>query len=353
MHAVNDTVPGTQMDPPRMAAGERELVSVIVPAYNRAATIGDTLASITSQEGWPFEVIVVDDGSTDGTAEIARRHVPKVQVVEQSNQRRSAARNNGARRARGEFLYFFDSDDLMEPGAIARLAACLHDHPDAALAYGSVLVFVDDPAAAAPRAPACTLSGDLLAVQLHEPFMIPIMCLVRREWFDRAGGMSTRLDGTEDFHFFLKLAALGGRFQCVGGGPVARYREYAVQRAPGSIHSYGNVRALELIAEEFGDRLSPEMRLPYHIARFRASYSRHLLREGRRWAAWREWLSTLPRSRDFLVSYAAIFVASLFMPAETAERLLSRTAAGLRRLLGIRRTSPPASAGAPAPARVP
>jgi glycosyltransferase involved in cell wall biosynthesis len=353
MESVNGAARSERSDPAPAASVEPGLVSVIVPAYNRAATIADTLGSITAQEGWPFEVIVVDDGSSDGTAGIARRHSPPVQVIEQPNQRRSAARNNGARHARGEFLYFFDSDDLMEPRAIARLAACLRDHPEAALAYGSALVFVDDPAAAVPRLPACTRSGHLLAVQLAEPFLIPIMCLVRRAWFDRAGGMSTRLDGTEDFHFFLKLAALGGRFECIGGGPVARYREYAVQRAPGSIHSLGNVRALELIAEEFGGRIPAEMRLPYHVARFRASYSRHLLREGRRWAAWREWLSTLPHCRDFLASYAAVFVTSLVMPAATAERLLSGGAAALRRLLGIRRPPPPSPAGGSAPARAP
>lgn len=321
-------------------AADRELVSVIVPAYNRAATIGATLDSITSQQGWPFEVIVVDDGSRDGTAEIARRHAPQAIVIEQANQRRSAARNNGASRARGGFLYFFDSDDLMEPGAIARLAACLHDHPAAALAYGPVLVFVDDPARAVPREPSCEESGVLLDLQLRQAFMIPIMCLVRREWFDKAGGMSTRLDGTEDFHFFLKLSALGGSFQWAGGSPVARYREYAVQRAPGSIHSRGNVRALELIAEEFGDRLPAGMRLPYHVARFRASYARHLLREGRRLEAWREWLASLPRSRDFLVSNAAVFLVSTVMPAATAERLLSRAYGGLRRFLGLRRAVP-------------
>jgi len=334
-----------------VSAADRELVSVIVPAYNRAATIGATLDSITGQTGWPFEVIVVDDGSRDGTAEIARRHAPDALVIEQPNQRRSAARNNGASRARGAFLYFFDSDDLMEPGAIARLAACLHDHPEAAVAYGSVVVFVDDPQRAVPRQPSCRESGNLLAVHLRQAFLIPIMCLVRREWFDRAGGMSTRLDGTEDFHFFLKLSALGAHFECVGGPPVARYREYAVQRAPGSIHSRGNVRALELIAEEFGPRIPAEIRLPYHIARFRASSSRHLLREGRRLAAWREWLASLPHSRDFVVSNAAVFLTSLVMPAAAAERLLSRVYGGLRGLLGMRRGAtaesgvPPGSGG--------
>jgi glycosyltransferase involved in cell wall biosynthesis len=326
------------------STAESGFVSVIVPAYNRAATISETLASITAQEGWPFEVIVVDDGSSDGTAAIARRHTPPVRVIEQSNQRRSAARNNGARQARGEFLYFFDSDDLMEPGAIARLAACLRDHPQAAVAYGSALTFVDDPARAFPRQPASTRSGDLLAVHLAQPFLIPIMCMVRRQWFERVGGMTTELDYGEDWHFFLRIAALGGGFECVGGGAVARYREYATPRGPGTNQSRGNVRALEMIAAEFGDRIPKNVRLPYHIARFRASYSRQLLLEGKRREAWRQWLISLPRNRDHFLSHAAVFLTSLVMPAATAERLLSRITGGLRGMLGISR---PSGSGAP------
>lgn len=310
---------------------QRPLVSVVIPAYNRAATIGATLDSIACQEGWPFEIIVVDDGSTDGTAAIARRHAPAARVVEQPNQRRSAARNNGARLAAGEFLYFFDSDDLMEPGTIRRLAGCLTAHPEAAVAYGPVLEFIDDPAVAMPRRPCLDASGDLLQTQIETPFLIPIMTLVRRAWFDRVGGFSPRIDYGEDYHFFLKVAALGGRFQCAGSEPVARYREYAGPRMPGSRHARGMLTALEMIADEFGDRVPRELRLDRRIARERAGYARHLLREGRRGEAWRNWLPTLRHARPHRVAEVGIFIASLCMPADDAERWLS----GLKcRLLG-------------------
>ena len=69
--------------------GERPLVSVIVPAYNRAATIAATLRTITTQTGWPFEIIVVDDGSHDVTAEIARETAPDARVVVQPNQKKN------------------------------------------------------------------------------------------------------------------------------------------------------------------------------------------------------------------------------------------------------------------------
>lgn len=308
----------------------RPLVSVVIPAYNRAATIGATLDSIMRQEGWPFEVVVVDDGSTDGTAAVARHHAPAARVVEQPNLRRSAARNNGARLTAGEYLYFFDSDDLMEPGAIARLAACLEQRPEAALAYGPVLEFVDDPAAAVPRRPFYDAGGDLLRTQLETPFLIPIMTLVRREWFERAGGFSPRIDFGEDYHFYLKVAALGGRFACAGGVPLARYREYAGPRMPGSRHARGMLTALEMLAAEFGDRLPQSLRLDRRIARERAGLARHLLREGRQCAAWRAWLPTLPYARPHRLAEVAIFLASTCMPADDAERRLSAIKRRLR-----------------------
>jgi|688.fasta_scaffold96922_3 glycosyltransferase involved in cell wall biosynthesis len=300
----------------------KPLVSVIVPAYNRAATIGSTLDSITCQKGWPFEILVIDDGSSDDTAAIARRHAPQARVIVQANQRRSAARNNGAKLARGEFLYFFDSDDLMEPDAIARLAGCLTDHPNAAVAYGSALQFVDDPAAAVPRLPACDKSGDLLGTHLERPFLIPVMAMVRREWYERVGGMTTLLDYCEDYHFFLKLSALGAEYRCIGGAPVVRYREYPVQRLPGSIHMQGFVTALRMIAEEHGDRIPPDTRLEYYMARSRAAYARHLLREKQTRKAWSTWLSSLGGYRREVFRDSLIFLGSLVFPVRLLERFV-------------------------------
>jgi hypothetical protein len=149
-------------------------------------------------------------------------------------------------------------------------------------------------------------------------------------WFERAGGFSPRLDFGEDYHFFLTIAALGGRFQCAGSVPVARYREYAGPRMPGSRHAQGMLRSLEMIAEEFGDRLPRELRLDRRIARERAGYARHLLREGRRLEAWRAWLPTLVHARPHRLAEVAVFLASMGMPAADAERRLSALKRRLR-----------------------
>lgn len=269
-----------------MNAGEKPLVSVVIPAYNRAATIGRTLDTIVAQSGWPFEIVVVDDGSSDDTAAVASRHAPEARVIVQANQRRSAARNNGARLAAGELLYFFDSDDLMEPGAIARLAAALHADPQAAVAYGSALVFYDDPARAVPRRPFCDAGGDLLGQQLEQPFLIPDMTMVRRSWFEKVGGMTTRLDAAEDYHFFLKISAAGGRFVCIGGEPVVRYQEYRTVRSPPSLHLHGYWLALSMVAEDQGRDLPASVGLPHYVEKARLTYLRQKRREREPMRTW-------------------------------------------------------------------
>ncbi len=105
-------------------------VSVIVPTYNRAYCVGDAVQSVLDQTHPTVECVVVDDGSTDGTATSLRaRHVdePRVVVVEQPHAGVSAARNHGLRLVTGQFVTFLDSDDVMTPDRIDRQLECLTD----------------------------------------------------------------------------------------------------------------------------------------------------------------------------------------------------------------------------------
>jgi len=100
---------------------EPELVSVIVPTYNRERWIGETLDSLHAQTWTPLEVIVVDDGSTDGTAKLLEKRSlrgDRMRVITQANAGVSAARNAGTQASRGEFIIYLDSDDLLFPEAI-------------------------------------------------------------------------------------------------------------------------------------------------------------------------------------------------------------------------------------------
>jgi glycosyltransferase involved in cell wall biosynthesis len=106
------------------AAGSSPLLSVVIPVYNRAALVHRSLESCLRQDYDRFEVVVVDDGSTDGSADAVRQHAdPRIRLFSQAkNQGQCPARNLGAREARGDWLVFLDSDDELVPGALGRIA---------------------------------------------------------------------------------------------------------------------------------------------------------------------------------------------------------------------------------------
>ena len=113
------------------------LISIIIPAYNAAPWIAETIKSALAQT-WPqIEILVVDDGSTDATASIVRQFtVDRLRVISQPNAGASAARNTGLRAAAGDYIQFLDADDLLAPEKIARQISLLADAPPGAIASG-------------------------------------------------------------------------------------------------------------------------------------------------------------------------------------------------------------------------
>lgn len=109
------------------------LISVIVPAHNAGAYLADALESIRAQDHQPIETLVVDDGSTDHTAEIARRF-PAVSVLHQNRLGPAGARNTGVAAAQGNWLAFLDADDWWAPAKLSRQLAALTANPDHGLA---------------------------------------------------------------------------------------------------------------------------------------------------------------------------------------------------------------------------
>lgn len=115
---------------------DRELVSVIIPVFNREAFLAEAVESALGQAGAPLEVIVVDDGSSDGTARVAARYADRIRYVFQENAGPPAARNRGVSLAGGNFLAFLDSDDLWPPERTGILLQWLNAHPAAGVAMG-------------------------------------------------------------------------------------------------------------------------------------------------------------------------------------------------------------------------
>lgn len=103
-------------------------ISVIIPTYNRARLLGEALESVLRQEEPAFEILVVDDGSTDETDELLRKHGDRVRVLRQENRGPAAARNLGIEQARGDYIAFLDSDDVWFPWTLAVYRSAIERH---------------------------------------------------------------------------------------------------------------------------------------------------------------------------------------------------------------------------------
>ncbi len=118
------------------------LVSVIIPAYNAAPFISETINSIVGQSYTDWEVIVVDDGSSDNTTSICSEfNTAKVKVIRQQNAGVAIARNNGLLNAKGDFIVFFDADDLMSPDFLSERVQVLQNEPEIGFVGGLVETF--------------------------------------------------------------------------------------------------------------------------------------------------------------------------------------------------------------------
>ena len=191
-------------------------ISIIIPAFNRAYCLAATLNSVLAQTFTDFEIIVVDDGSTDGTAELARGFGERVRVVTQKNRGVSAARNAGIRLARGRWVAFQDSDDFWHPQKLARQMAVLQTHGG----VWSVTRAVDGRGknsegfggpSGAMVAPSVTFlsSGEAVA-RVGTPHPSLLSMLVEKALIEKVGLFDEDLCVAEDTEFIFRLTLAAG-----------------------------------------------------------------------------------------------------------------------------------------------
>lgn len=196
---------------------EPPLVSVLIPAYNAESWIAKTLASVLAQTYDHLEVLVVDDGSTDRTAELVETIAqtdPRVHLIRQSNAGVAAARNHAARSATGLFLAPIDADDLWYPSHLADLVTCLSAAPESvglAYAWSLDIDAFDQPTGGFHAA---DIQGSVYATLLCHNFLGNASCtLIRRSVFMQAGGYDEQFQaqqvyGCEDWDLDLRIAAI-------------------------------------------------------------------------------------------------------------------------------------------------
>jgi glycosyltransferase involved in cell wall biosynthesis len=230
-------------------------VSVIIPCYNYARFLPDAVGSVLAQTFTDWELIVVDDGSTDTTAATARqlmaRHPDRrMRVFQQPNVGPSAARNTGAERASGEYLLFLDADDMLAPTLLARTVAILREQPAVGFVYSGMRLFGQD------RHVWPSAAFDLPRLALDN-YVLP-HALVRRAAWAQVGGFDTMHFpyGFEDWDFWLRVATSGWRGWHIAAPLVAYRRHGPSLSGAGRAHEWdARAQIIRKHPKLYGDRL--------------------------------------------------------------------------------------------------
>ncbi len=187
----------------------RPLVSVVIPTYNRAASLVEAIDSVLAQTYPEMEIIVVDDGSTDDTRKIIPQRYPQVRYFHQENNGVSRARNLGIREARGEFIAFLDSDDLWLSDKTEKQVACFNQYPDVGLVYTDLDVY--DSTGSQPvlgmRSSKAEFSTGDMVVNLFTRFSpITSTVMMRKAVFETVGYFDEELKAVNDDNLWIRVA---------------------------------------------------------------------------------------------------------------------------------------------------
>jgi glycosyltransferase involved in cell wall biosynthesis len=216
------------------------LVTIILPAYNDGHMIGETLSGLRSQTYSDWECVIVDDGSSDDT-KVAVAPIldsdPRFRYVFQANQGLAGARNTGLRVAKGGYIQFLDSDDLIEPTKIERQLAYLVDHPEVDIVYGDSRTFYREDVREGPCStwgepeldrPRVHGSGPDVVLSLLRYTFIVHAPLLRASVVRDVGPFDTSLRFSEDWHFWVRCALAGKTIHHEPlPGTLAMYRRHA------------------------------------------------------------------------------------------------------------------------------
>ena len=184
-------------------------ISVIIPAYNAEHTILETIQSILKQTFSDFEIIIVNDGSSDRTLDIVRQiGDPRIKCFTYENGGNSLARNRGLSHAIGEFISFIDADDLWTPEKLELQLEALQQHPEASVAYSWTAHFVDDREKSVSSYRPIFFEGNVYDRILVYNFIANgSNILVRRKAIELVGGFESTLKRCADWDLYIKLAA--------------------------------------------------------------------------------------------------------------------------------------------------
>ncbi|HXV78460.1 MAG TPA: glycosyltransferase [Candidatus Binatia bacterium] len=195
------------------------LISVIMPCYNHARFLPEAVESVQAQNYRSLECIIVNDGSSDNTAEVAislLANDSRIRLVNQTNGGLAAARNRGLCEARGELVHFLDADDYILPEMYARMAEIFQRSPDVSLVY-SGYQFVNSGGSSLKSFSAPAKPADVFHELLEHNLWPCHAIMVRKSAIDSVGYFAEGLQGCEDWDLWLRLAAVGTKFASLNG----------------------------------------------------------------------------------------------------------------------------------------
>ncbi len=253
-----------------------QLVSIIIPAFNAEKYIKETLKSALGQTYKNIEVIVVDDGSTDKTAEMVKSfNDPRLIYIHQGNKGQSAARNAGIQKAKGEYIAFLDSDDLFLPQKIERQVEFLKNHPDCGLCYCKIYHFFSDKPQKLFYNPVPNYSGFIFDKFLENSVVNPLAAFLRKEYLDKYGGFKDDWRRCDEQYLWLKLAFNKVKF-CYLDEILAYYRVNENSLSNQAVYlkeTYEKILELLNMVESW---LSPDERKKYPFDELKKSATKKL-----------------------------------------------------------------------------
>ena len=184
---------------------KRPLVSVIIPTYNRGWTIKEAIDSVLAQSFIDFELIVVDDGSTDDTSEILDSYRDDIKVLSQENNGVSAARNRGVATASGIFIAFLDSDDLWLPEKLSSQVDFFNSNPDALICQTEE-IWVRNNMRVNPKKRHKKPWGMIFEPSLDLCLVSPSAVMIKRSLFEEVGVFDETLPACEDYDLWLRIS---------------------------------------------------------------------------------------------------------------------------------------------------
>jgi len=184
---------------------KKPLVSVIIPTFNRDRMLKAAIESVLAQEYQNMELIVVDDGSTDNTAELLNAYGHRLSIISQRNAGVSAARNAGIAAASGRYIAFLDSDDLWLPQKLTMQVQFFNLHPDVLICQTEE-IWMRDGRRVNPKLRHQKLSGMIFEASLHLCLVSPSAVMIRRSLFKEVGLFDESLPACEDYDLWLRIS---------------------------------------------------------------------------------------------------------------------------------------------------